>query len=46
MILTPRLRCLLPGTGIPVDLARGDYRWRMAVPADGRLPFDSLPFPR
>jgi hypothetical protein len=30
------------GTGVPVDLARGDYRWRMAVPADGRLPFDSL----
>lgn len=27
------------GTGVPVDLARGDYRWRMAVPADGRLPF-------
>ncbi len=29
-----------PGTGVPVDLQRGDYRWRMAVPADGRLPFD------
>lgn len=29
-----------PGTGDPVDLARGDFRWRMAVPADGRLPFD------
>ena len=28
------------GTGTPVDLARGDYRWRMAVPADGQLPFD------
>lgn len=28
------------GVGIPVDLQRGDYRWRMAVPADGRLPFD------
>ncbi len=27
------------GTGVPVDLARGDLRWRMAVPADGRLPF-------
>jgi hypothetical protein len=27
------------GSGIPVDLARGDLRWRMAVPADGRLPF-------
>ena len=30
-----------PGTGIPVSLQRGDYRWRMAVPADGRLPFDN-----
>ena len=28
------------GTGVPVNLARGDYRWTMAVPADGRLPFD------
>jgi Glyoxalase-like domain len=28
------------GTGAPVALQRGDFRWRMAVPADGRLPFD------
>lgn len=28
------------GTGVPVALARGDYRWQMAVPANGRLPFD------
>ncbi|RGP38894.1 VOC family protein [Pseudotabrizicola alkalilacus] len=28
------------GVGVPVDLARGDLRWRMAVPGDGRLPFD------
>lgn len=28
------------GVGIPVALQRGDYRWQMAVPADGRLPFD------
>lgn len=28
-----------PGTGEVHDLARGDFRWRMAVPADGRLPF-------
>lgn len=28
------------GTGIPVALQRGDYRWQMAVPADGKLPFD------
>ncbi|MFN4129126.1 MAG: VOC family protein [Paracoccaceae bacterium] len=27
------------GTGVPVDLARNDLRWRMAVPDDGRLPF-------
>ena len=29
-----------PGTGTPVTLQRGEYRWQMAVPADGRLPFD------
>ncbi|NEY91445.1 VOC family protein [Tabrizicola oligotrophica] len=29
-----------PGTGIPLALQRGDYRWQMAVPADGKLPFD------
>jgi hypothetical protein len=28
------------GAGVPVDLARGDLRWRMAVAADGRMPFD------
>ncbi|NUB43957.1 VOC family protein [Fertoebacter nigrum] len=28
------------GVGVPVDLARSDFRWRMAVPADGCLPFD------
>lgn len=27
--------------GAPVDLARGDLRWRMAVPEDGILPFDN-----
>lgn len=27
------------GTGLPVQLARGDYRWRMAVPGNGKLPF-------
>ena len=26
------------GWGDPMALSRGDYRWRMAVPADGRLP--------
>ena len=29
-----------PGTGTPVALERGDLRWRMAVPANGRLPYD------
>ena len=28
------------GIGLPVALSRGPYRWQMAVPADGRLPFD------
>jgi Glyoxalase-like domain len=28
------------GTGAPVVLSRGDYHWSMAVPADGKLPFD------
>lgn len=27
--------------GAPVDLQRGDLRWRMAVPASGILPFDN-----
>ena len=27
------------GAGVPVDLARGDLRWRMGVPDDGQLPF-------
>ena len=31
-----------PGTGQATDLARGDLRWRMGVPGDGRLPFDGL----
>ncbi len=29
------------GVGAPVALARADYRWKMAVPADGILPFDN-----
>jgi catechol 2,3-dioxygenase-like lactoylglutathione lyase family enzyme len=28
------------GTGTPMAFTRGDYLWRMAVPGDGRLPFD------
>ncbi|WP_135501875.1 VOC family protein [Roseovarius aestuariivivens] len=31
----------LPEAGRPVDLQRGDLRWRMAVPEDGILPFDN-----
>ncbi|MDX5357705.1 MAG: VOC family protein [Rhodobacterales bacterium] len=31
-----------PGSGFPMDLARGDLRWQMAVPEDGRLPFDGV----
>ncbi|GHE02002.1 polyphosphate kinase [Defluviimonas sp. 20V17] len=29
------------GAGQPMQFARDDLRWRMAVPADGRLPFDN-----
>ena len=28
------------GTGVPLSLQRGEYRWQMAVPSDGKLPFD------
>jgi hypothetical protein len=28
------------GTGVLTSLQRGDYRWQMAIPADGKLPFD------
>ena len=28
------------GVGVPVALQRGDYIWEMAVPGDGKLPFD------
>ncbi|WP_294623519.1 VOC family protein [uncultured Roseovarius sp.] len=31
-----------PEAGRPVSLARGDLKWRMAVPETGRLPFDNL----
>ena len=30
-----------PEAGVAVDLARGDLRWRMAVPEGGVLPFDN-----
>jgi len=28
--------------GTPIPLSRGDLRWRMAVPAQGALPFDQM----
>jgi hypothetical protein len=30
------------GTGSPIALQRGDFRWQMGVPDDGRLPFDGV----
>ncbi|MCU0826051.1 MAG: VOC family protein [Tabrizicola sp.] len=30
------------GWGQPMSLTRGEYRWQMAVPADGRLPYDAV----
>jgi len=33
------LAVLPAGVGNPTDLARGDLRWRMAIPSDGRLPY-------
>ncbi len=30
------------GVGHPIDLTRGALSWRMAVPPNGRLPFDNL----
>lgn len=35
------LAALPADMGQPVALARGDLRWRMAVPEDGILPFDN-----
>lgn len=37
--LAAALRASPDGTGAPVALQRGDYRWQMAVPKDGKLPF-------
>ncbi|GAA6174736.1 polyphosphate kinase [Sulfitobacter pacificus] len=39
--LDATLASLPEGFGQPVSLQRGDLRWRMAVPADGVLPFDN-----
>ena len=42
---TPDLEAALAkapeGSGDPVDLRRGDLRWRMAVPQTGILPYDN-----
>jgi hypothetical protein len=40
--LAADLARLGPGAGEPVAVTRGDLAWRMAVPADGLLPFDGL----
>ncbi|KZZ67236.1 VOC family protein, partial [Sulfitobacter sp. HI0129] len=40
--LDAALARLPDGFGRPVDLQRGDLRWRMSVPEEGRLPFDNL----
>ena len=39
--LDAALAVLPGGFGTPVDLQRGDLRWRMAVPHSGVLPFDN-----
>jgi hypothetical protein len=39
--LEATLAVLPEGYGMPVDLQRGDLRWRMAVPASGVLPYDN-----
>ena len=39
--LDATLAQLPDGFGKPVDLQRGDLRWRMAVPQSGMLPYDN-----
>ena len=39
--LVDALAAIPDDMGAPVDLQRGDLRWRMAVPASGILPFDN-----
>lgn len=39
--LDATLAALPDGFGTPVSLARGDLRWRMAVPETGILPYDN-----
>lgn len=38
--LDAALNVLPTGFGTPMDLQRGDLKWRMAVPGDGILPWD------
>ena len=38
--MTAALAASPKGCGAPLSLARGDYRWQMAVPRDGILPYD------
>jgi hypothetical protein len=39
--LEAALRAAPAGSGTPLQISRGDLRWRMAVPASGLLPFDN-----
>ena len=39
--LEAALADLPEGFGAPVELQRGDLRWRMAVPSNGALPYDN-----
>lgn len=39
--LDAALDALGPEVGAPMALSRGEYRWRMAVPQDGALPFEN-----
>lgn len=38
--LDAALREAPEGAGVATPLSRGDFRWRIAIPADGTLPFD------
>lgn len=40
--LETALETMPAGAGRPVALSRGDLHWQMAVPDDGRLPFDGM----
>lgn len=40
--LAAALRTAPAGSGQPVSLARGDLRWRMAIPDTGQLPYDGV----